>query len=255
MTMNAISVIVITKNEAANIAACIASARLVSDDIIVIDSGSTDETIELATQAKAKIIKIEWKGFGDARNTGASHAAHDWILAIDADERVIPALVAAIKNIADDNPSVIYGFKRQNYFLGKKIRFGEWGKDKVYRFYNRNQVSWDRSPIHENLVGDHTVKKIINGSVEHYPVIRPEQNTEKTIRYATLNAQKFFQQGKKASFEKRFLSPVFNFVKCYFLLLGILDGKQGYVISKTTSYYVWLKYDLLHKLYAQRGKR
>ncbi len=250
---SAVSVIIITKNEAENITGCIEGARMASDDIIVIDSGSTDATVALAEKAGARVITVLWEGFGAARNAGAKVALNDWILAIDADERVTRELANAVGAINTGDEAVIYGFKRQNYFLGKKIRFGEWGRDKVYRLYNRKRVAWDLSPIHEHPVGENTTHKMIGGAADHYPVTREEQNTEKTIRYATLNAEKFYMRGKKATFVKRFLSPAFNFFKCYVLLLGFLDGKEGFAIARVTSYYVWLKYDLLHKLYLREG--
>ena len=246
--MNGVSIVIITKNEADNIIDCISSARLVSNDIIVVDSGSTDATVERAQQAGAKVISITWSGFGAARNTGAANAQNDWVLSIDADERATNEMAESVKTADISDALVIYGFKRQNYFLGKKIRFGEWGRDSVYRFYNRTHVSWDLSPVHEHLTGENCTKKILKGAIDHYPVIREEQNTEKTIRYATLNAEKFFQQGKKATFEKRFLSPAFDFIKSYIFLLGFLDGKQGFIIAQSTSRYVRLKYKFLHQL-------
>ena len=246
--MNAVSVIIITKNEAGNISDCISSARLVSNDIIVIDSGSTDATVSLAQQAGAKVSSVTWSGFGAARNTGAAGAQNDWILAIDADERVTKNMAASVKEINFTDSLIIYGFKRQNYFLGKKIRFGQWGLDTVYRLYNRRHVSWDLSPVHEHLTGENTTRKMLKGAIDHYPVVREEQNTEKTIRYATLNAEKYFKQGKKSTIEKRYLSPLFDFVKSYIFLLGFLDGKQGFVIARSTSRYVQLKYRFLHEL-------
>ncbi len=246
--MDAISVIIITKNEADNISNCIKSARLVSNDILVVDSGSTDVTIYNAQHAGAKVISIEWTGFGAARNAGSVSAQNDWVLAIDADERVTENMAVTIKKINFNDDFVIYGFKRQNYFLGKKIRFGQWGRDTVYRLYNRKHVSWDLSPVHEHLIGEHTNKQMLKGVIDHYPVVREEQNSEKTIRYATLNAEKYFKQGKRSTLEKRYLSPVFDFVKSYIFLLGFLDGKQGFVIARSTSRYVQLKYRFLHQL-------
>jgi len=246
--MNEISVVIITKNEAAHITDCIKSAQLITADILVSDNGSTDDTLSLAEKAGAKVIKTEWKGFGTTRNMAAAFAKHNWILALDADERITQELKNSLDQLNFENNNRVYGFKRQNYFLGKKIRFGEWGRDSVYRFYNRTHVSWDLSPVHEHLTGENCTKKILKGAIDHYPVIREEQNTEKTIRYATLNAEKFFQQGKKATFEKRFLSPAFDFIKSYIFLLGFLDGKQGFIIAQSTSRYVRLKYKFLHQL-------
>ena len=247
-TLGAISVVIITKNEADNITDCISNVRLVSDDIIVVDSGSTDTTVKLAEQAGARVIPIKWNGFGDARNIGAANARYDWILSVDADERVASDLALSIKNSDKDDCHVVYGFKRRSFFLGKKIRFGEWGKDSVYRLYNRNHVSWDRSAVHEELTGENITKKMLNGIVEHYTVTSEAENKEKTARYAILSAEKYFAQGKRATIPKRYVSPAFNFFKSYFLLLGFLDGKPGFIIAQSAYRYALLKYDLLHKL-------
>jgi glycosyltransferase involved in cell wall biosynthesis len=249
--MQPVSVIIITKNEAANVAAGIQSARLLTDDVIVIDSGSTDDTVSIARKEGARILEIIWKGFGDARNKGAAIARYNWILAVDADERVTPELVSTI-NSRDLDPSVIYGFRRQNYFLGHHVRFGEWGRDRVYRLYNRDRVCWDLAPVHELLVGENTSRLLIPGFLRHYPVQNAIQNTEKTNRYAALNAEKYHQNGKKATFVKRFLSPAFNFFKMYILFLGFLDGRAGLEIALATTRYVWLKYHLLHQLNRSR---
>jgi glycosyltransferase involved in cell wall biosynthesis len=246
--MDPVSVVIITKNESINIRNCIESARIISDDIIVIDSDSNDETVSIARQSGANVFSVPWEGYGSARNTGAAHAKNDWVLAIDADERVTTSLLNAIKGITNSDPSIIYGFKRQNYFLGRKIRFGEWGRDKVFRLYNRNYVSWDLSPVHEILIGNNTAEKKIAGYVNHFPVISQQQNADKTYKYARLNAQKYYQQGKKATFVRRYFSPAFSFVKTYILFLGFLDGKQGFVIAVSIAKYVWLKYKILYQL-------
>ena len=250
--MDKVSVIIITRNEAANIGACVDSARMLTDDIVVIDSGSTDDTVAIAHKAGARILNIVWNGFGDARNQGAAQTRYDWVLALDADERITMDLVGSIKALDAHANGAIYGFKRQNYFMGRKILFGEWGRDKVFRLYHKARVSWDLSPVHEVLTGEGTAQKIISGFVKHFPVRNASQNTEKTNRYASLNAEKYFQNGKDASFVKRFFSPVFNFLKMYVLLLGFLDGKAGFEIAWATTRYVWLKYHLLHQM--RKGK-
>lgn len=246
--MDRVSVIIISRNESANIGACVHSARLITEDIVVGDSGSTDDTVAIARKAGAKVIQIEWKGFGDARNQCAAEAQYDWILALDADERMTPELVESVKKLDDRNALIIFGYKRQNYYKGRKIRFGEWGRDKVFRLYHRGHVHWDLSPVHELLTGQGTNRQMIPGFVKHFPIRNAGQNTEKTNRYAILNAEKYFQSGKRASFVKRFLSPLFNFLKMYVLLLGFLDGRAGLEIAWATTRYVWLKYHLLHEM-------
>jgi len=248
----AISVIIITKNEQHNIADCISTAKLLSADIVVADSGSTDDTIAIARAASAQVIQVSWINFGDARNHAAAAANNDWIFALDADERITPSLADSIRELSLNNPQKVYGCKRQSYFLGSKISFGEWGKDKVYRLYNRNHVSWNAVPVHEELKGDDMQKELVNGHIDHYTVASDEEYQEKTMKYARLSAEKYFKHHKQATIEKRFLSPAFTFLKSYILLLGFLDGEAGLRIARASAYATWLKYHYLHELNSGR---
>src|SRR5215216_1545034 len=121
-----ISVVIIAKNEANNIAACIESAGLITDDIIVVDSGSSDGTQEIALKANASVHLITWKGYGNSRNTGAAQAMHDWIFALDADERISKKLAQAIKELNNVRRETIYGCRRRNYYGKKVLHYGEW---------------------------------------------------------------------------------------------------------------------------------
>ena len=246
--MLSISVVIITKNEAINIASCIRAARQLSDDIIIADSGSIDNTVEIAEKEGASILKIEWTGYGNARNRAAEVARNNWILAIDADERVTPMLVAAIGNIIDAGDNTIYGFKRESYFLGKKIRFGNFGRDKVYRLYNKHNISWDAAQVHENLIGNNVTRQLIGGHLEHYTIREMKENEAKVYKYAQLNAEKYFEQGRKATLVKRFLSPAIGFIQPYFLRLGFLDGKAGFLVCYSNAKCTWLKYKYLHEM-------
>ena len=252
LQMDTISIIIITKNEADNITDCINSCRKVAADVIVVDSGSTDGTVRLAELAGARVINISWAGFGAARNAGAKNARNNWILAIDADERITSSMAGSLATFANNDDRHIYGFKRQSFFLGQKIRFGTWGRDSVYRLYNRNRVSWDLSAVHEQLAGSGTVCQILPGIIEHYTVASKDENDEKTTRYAALSAEKYLEQGRRATFVKRFISPVFEFIKSYFLLLGFLDGRPGYIIAMSSARYVFLKYSMLYHLSGTR---
>ena len=243
-----ISVIIITKNEVINISDCIVAAKLISDDIVVVDSGSDDGTVEAIKKTDANLIQTPWKGFGFARNTAAAAAKNVWVLAIDADERVTPSLVDGIIKIETRLDCTVYGFKRQNYFLGRKIKFGKWGRDYTYRLYNKHFISWDMSPVHESLIGERIIKKRVEGYVEHYPVRKPSENRAKTYSYARLNAKKYFMQGKKATFIKRYLSPLFDFFQSYILFVGFLDGKEGFIVSFSNAKYTFLKYKYLREM-------
>src|SRR5690349_1214375 len=143
-----LSVVIITLNEENNILDCIRSVQSLSDDIIVVDAGSTDNTIQFAIQEGAAVYSTDWKGYGYSRNLGASKAKHNWILALDADERVSAELINSIQTTKFTNSHTIYNFRRQNFINRKKIRFGTMGVDKVTRIYNRDFTNWDFSLVH-----------------------------------------------------------------------------------------------------------
>ena len=142
--MMSITTVIITKNEARNIEACIRSAQTLSDDVVVVDCGSNDGTTRLAEACGANVIVVEWQCYGHSRNTGANH---DWILSLDADERVSPALAAALRRLEVEEPCV-YKIRRQNYFAHKHMRYGTPGFESVTRLYNRKFAAWDLFPVH-----------------------------------------------------------------------------------------------------------
>lgn len=243
-----LSVVIIAKNEAHNIGECIKSAALLSDDIIVVDSGSNDGTQEIAMDANAMLHLITWIGYGNSRNTGAERAKHHWIFALDADERISKRLAASVKELSSIETNVIYGCRRRNYFGNKLLRFGEWGNDTTYRLYNKYYTHWDNAMVHESLSADDSQKRLLPGCLEHYTTQNLEEFRIKLNQYARLHAQNFFEQGKKANFFKRFFSPVVNFLSGYIFKLGFLDGYIGLQIATMNAYYTWLKYNLLYKM-------
>jgi glycosyltransferase involved in cell wall biosynthesis len=244
-----LSVVIIAKNEANNIAPCIESAGLISDDIIVVDSGSNDGTQEIAIKANASVHLIKWQGYGNSRNTGADHAKCDWIFALDADERISKALSNAIKEIDNPQQQIIYGCRRRNYYGKKMLRYGEWGNDTTYRLYNKNFAHWDDAMVHESLTAAGTEKKLLPGYLEHYTIKNLQEFRVKLEQYAGLQARNFYEQGKRASFFKRFFSPTVNFLSGYIFKLGFLDGHAGFEIAKMNAHYTWLKYNLLYNMY------
>jgi glycosyltransferase involved in cell wall biosynthesis len=246
--MKDISVVIIVKNGIRNIEDCLDNLSQISSDIIVVDSGSTDGTIEMAEKMGAKVIPITWNGYGNARNTGAANCAFDWVLSVDVDERLTRQLINSVKRAEMHDPVIIYGFKRQSYFLDKKIRFGTWAFDKVYRLYNRNYISWDCSPVHESLSGINMKKKVIPGYIDHYTIKQLTENNWKVYQYASLNARKYLIANKKASFIKMYVSPVFNFIQSYLFYLGFLDGKEGFIIARSIAKYTYLKYFYLNEM-------
>jgi len=253
--MNSLSVVIITRNEEHNIADCIQSAKLVSDDIIVVDACSNDNTADIAMATEANVISTDWKGYGFSRNLGAQKARHNWILALDADERISKELAFAINEIEFEETNCIYRFRRRNYLSNQRIRFGTLGFETVKRIYNRNYANWDRTLVHEKLKSLSPLKKILPGHIDHFGLKNEEDYKAKAILYAQMSAEKYFLRGKKSGLLKRFVSPIFNSLKSYVFLLGFLDGRKGWISAKTIAYYTWLKYSYLHQLWRKAKVR
>lgn len=246
--MNKISVIIIAKNEAENIVECILSAQQISNDIIIADSGSTDNTQALVLQNGGRLLNLTWQGYGHTRNEAAKIAVNNWIFALDADERITEKLAQDINNLLLNNTNAVFGCKRENFLAAKKIQYGEWGRDKIYRLYNRQYASWDLMLVHETVIGNNIEKILLNGSVLHYTMKDMAEYQTKSILYAKLSAKKYFENGKKASIIKRFISPIFSFIQNYIFRFGFLDGKEGFTIAYTSAIYNFNKYKFLSAL-------
>ncbi len=246
--MQQISVVIITRNEELNISDCILSAKQVSNDIIVIDSGSTDATVELSVAAHVKVHSITWKGYGEARNMGASLASNDWILSLDADERITGELAALIQTIEFKEPNFVYGFKRLNFFGMTRIRHGSFGNDRVFRLYNKQVVKWNLVPVHEKLVGNNIIRFTLRSYIKHYTIRDAAHFLHKNTGYAFLCAIKYKQEKKRHLAALRLLSPPFNFVYAYIFQFGFLDKRIGFIVAKINAHYTSKKYQHLYLL-------
>ncbi len=250
-----ISVVIITKNEAINIVDCIMSARMISNDIIVVDSGSTDATVLLAQRERVMVVPNKWYGYGQARNTGAGFAAHDWILSLDADERITDELATAIASLDLSVANNIYGFRRLNFFGAIKVKHGALAHDRVFRLYNRQHSSWNFVPVHEKLVGEGTNKQMINAYAMHYGIRTATHYRQKKMGYASLCAVKYKLEKRKFIKMLSLLSPAFNFVKAYILQLGFLDKRIGFIIARINANYTHKKYEELKQLLKKERER
>ena len=239
-----ISVVIITKNEAANITDCILSARKISSDIVVVDTGSKDATPVLAKQANVHVVNIEWRGYGYSKNTGAAIAKHDWIFSLDADERITEEMAVRINHLSFAEPNTVYSFRRQNYFGNKKIRFGSFAHDRVCRLYNKKQVHWNSALVHEKLCGGNNIVPT-KAFLLHYAIMEQSTYIKKIMGYALLCAVQYKQDQRKFAYVRGRLGPLFNFIKGYIFLLGLLDNRQGYIIAKLTALYTRKKYEHL----------
>lgn len=249
-----LSVVIITKNEAQNIVACIRSVRTLSDDIVVVDAESKDETALLAEREGATVIRLKWNGYGHARNAGAATAKHDLILSLDADERIPPLFAGKLQQQFTGDATTVYGFKRRSFYKEAHIRYGTWGGDRVLRLYNRNVARWNAAPVHESLTGTFK-KRYLEIAIDHYTVQSYVHYKCKSTHYAYLCAIKYRQEGKTANWMKRIFASTFAFIKSYFLLLGFLDGKRGLTIARMSAHYTGLKYHHLHRLTTRQQQR
>jgi glycosyltransferase involved in cell wall biosynthesis len=244
-----ISVVIIAKNEAHIIGNTLQSLQPVINDIVVVDSGSTDDTMKICRQFNAAVIETGWEGYGVNKNKGIATAKYDWILSLDADEAIDDELKASLQQLPLSNDHEVFNIRFKNFFCDKWIRFGEWGFDTHIRLFNRKQVKWNTAAVHESLLFPQNVKvTTLKGSVLHYTVRNQQEYADKMKGYAMMNARKYFESGKKPNFFKQYFSPVFAFLQHYIFRFGFLDGKEGFIIAKTTAYYTYLKYRYLKEL-------
>ncbi|HEY9197135.1 MAG TPA: glycosyltransferase family 2 protein [Mucilaginibacter sp.] len=246
--MPLVSVVIITKNGAATLAKSIPLLRQVTDDIVLIDNGSTDDTINIAGKYNCSLYQTGWDGYGANKNKGIALARYNWILSIDADEIPDTRLLQSITELQPEGTNVVYNINYKAYYGDKLIRFGNWGRDHHIRLFNRTQVKWNESPVHETLIlPKKAIVKTIKGYLHHYSVKNKEEHDAKTIHYAKLSALKYLRCGKKAGFAKMYLAPVFHFLKSYLFLLGFLDGKAGLLIACMAFKNTRLKYYYLNR--------
>ena len=247
--MNQLSVVLISKNEAHIIGDTIRSVQKITDDIIVVDSGSSDDTCAIVRSLQARLISTTWDGFGANKNKGIAAARYDWILSIDCDEMPDTNLSSSLASIDLNDASAVYKIKFKTFLGSKLIRYGEWGTDAHIRLFNRNTVTWNNARVHEQLIlPAGTNVKNIEGFILHYTMTDLADLATKMTAYALLNAERFHQQGKKSGWLKRRVSPSYSFIQNYFFKLGFLDGREGYLVARVSAYYTFLKYERLYEL-------
>ncbi|MDZ4793063.1 MAG: glycosyltransferase family 2 protein [Bacteroidota bacterium] len=254
--MQALSVIIVCKNEAAIIGATLESLQGLTDDIVVYDNGSTDGTPDIIRQYKATLHQGPWEGYGKTKQKTTTLAKYDWVLSLDADERMDTDLKAALLNLQLANKKIVYSLRRKNFLGTQAINYGEWGNDRQKRLFNRQEVNWDDAEVHEGLIIPEgvTVEKL-DGCILHQTMVDIADYASKTVNYAVLGAEKYFRLGKRSGWVKIRLAPGFTFFKYFFIKLGFLDGHYGYVCARMSAHYTFLKYVLLKERYEQKRSR
>jgi glycosyltransferase involved in cell wall biosynthesis len=240
--MPQLSAIVITRNEAANIGECLDGLAF-CDESIVVDSASTDETAEIARRQGARVVIHAWPGFGPQKNYALSLATGDWVLSIDADERVTPELAAAIRNAMADPSADGWEIPRRSRFCGREMRHSGWSPDYVLRLFRRDSARFDDAAVHERVICDGPVKRLAQPII-HYPVQRLEDALSRMDRYSTASAATLAASGRKVSFLTGIGHGFYAFLRSYILRAGFLDGAEGFLLAVANaegSYYRYMK--------------
>jgi glycosyltransferase involved in cell wall biosynthesis len=247
--MPSLSVILITKNEAANIRDCLQSVSW-ADEIIVVDSGSTDDTTSIAREMGAQVyVHPDWPGFGPQKNRALSYAGKDWVFSIDADERVTPELRAELEQAMQKASADGYYCPRLSQFCGQFVHHSGWYPDYVLRLFKRGAGRFSDSLVHESVLLTGNTSKLKNPLL-HYSYLTLNDVERKVEHYSSAAAQQMFQSGKRASWLRAMLSAGWAFVRTYIVRLGLLDGGAGWKIARMNARTTYLKY---RKLEAMRA--
>lgn len=245
--MTSLSVIVITLNEAHNIEACLRSVHF-ADQLVVLDSGSTDETVQLARQLGAEVsVNSQWQGFGIQKNRALTLASSDWVLSIDADERLSVELQAEIQEILEHPGADAYCFPRLSSYCGQYIHHSGWYPDPVTRLFRRGAARFSDDIIHERVIVKGQVSRLRNRLLhESFPTF--ETVLKKVDSYSSAGAERLLSKGKSSSFPKALGHGLWAFIRTYFLQMGFLDGWMGLALAISNAegtYYRYLKLWLL----------
>ncbi|WP_029520942.1 glycosyltransferase family 2 protein [Persephonella sp. IF05-L8] len=248
-----LSVALISYNEEDNISRTLKAIQDIASEIILVDSGSTDKTIEIAKSFGAKVFIEEWKGFREQKNSALEKCSQEWILFLDCDEVVSKELkksiIDAIKNPFADG----YLINRKTVYLGKPLKYA-WQPDLKLRLVNKNSnPRWEGGEIHEFLVIDGKVKKI-KGDLFHYSYKDIKEHFTKVINYSYIAASELHKKGKKFKLHKIILNPMASFIREYFLKRGFLDGIRGFIVAISATVYSFLKYIYLWEMQKKDGE-
>ena len=247
--MKGISAVIITRNEAHNIARCLISLQLLVDEVIVVDAESTDDTARIAAEHGAKVTVRAWTDYSDQKNFANTLAHGKYILSLDADEAISPELRAALMEATKDGLTGAYRFARLTNYCGTWVRHGGWYPDAKVRLFPKDKARWQGEHVHEELHLDPSlVVHELPGDLLHYSYPTVASHEQRIERYSDLHARKLYADDKRPGLLKRTFSPVVKFIQGYLLRLGFLDGKAGYSIARLSARAVRLKYAKLQHL-------
>ncbi len=245
-----LSAIIITKNEAANIRACLESVAW-ANEIIVVDSGSTDTTPEICKNLGARVYTHDWPGFGAQKNRALGYATHDWVFSIDADERVTPELRAAIEAVLRGEPDTCaaYRVSRLSNYCGRFMRHSGWYPDHIVRLFRRDAARFSDDLVHEQLLVEGRIGEL-GGELLHYAFADAEEVLQKVNHYSSAGAAMMQRCGRQTTLPGAVLRGLWSFFRTYFLRAGFLDGREGFMLAVSNAegtYYRYIKLMLLNK--------
>ena len=253
--MPTLSVILITRNEEANLADCLASLEGIAQQVVVVDTNSSDRTLDIAKSYGAAIAQPpDWPGFGPQKNRALDLATGEWVLSLDADERLTPALKSEIVTAIHHSAHVdCFAIPRLSWYCGRFIRHSGWNPDYVDRLFKRGSARFSDDLVHERLLPSGQVAKLENPML-HYSFMNYSQVLQKIDRYSTASAEQAFAKGKTSTPLKAVLHGVWSFFRTYFLQAGFLDGPQGFTLAMSNAQGTYYRYVKLWHLIREASK-
>jgi len=247
------SVIIITKNEASHIGRCLESVSW-ADEIIVLDSGSQDDTLSICRQYTDKVYETDWPGFGVQKQRALDKATGDWVLSIDADEVVTPELRMEIEQAFQQEQFQGYDIPRLSSYCGRQIRHGGWWPDYVLRLFRRQSGRFSDSLVHEKIFVEGAISRLATPLL-HDAFVNLDEVLHKVNGYSSLGAEMLYQKGVRSSISKAIFKALWTFIRTYFLKLAIMDGRQGLMLSISNAEGTYYKYAKLLELQSRQAQQ
>ncbi len=248
--MEKLSVVIITYNEEKNIGRCIDSVKTLADEILVLDSNSTDQTAAIAESKNAIVRKEAFRGHIQMKNRAVELASNDCILSLDADEALDPILADSIRKVKENFSSGAYRMNRCTNYCGQFIRHGTWYPDRKIRLFDRRIAQWGGTNPHDKIVlKENIIAEQIQGDILHYSYYTIAEHVAQNNKFSTIAAESLFTIGKRTSLFNIIINPFWAFIQSYFIKAGLLDGLFGFIISIQISHMTFLKHIKLYILW------